>query len=56
MRIGVFGATGVIGSRIVAEAVGRGHHVTAFTRDGSRFPAEAGRSRGASPTSWTSPA
>ncbi|MFC6530248.1 NAD(P)-dependent oxidoreductase [Nonomuraea rubra] len=42
LRIGVFGATGVIGSRIVAEAVGRGHHVTAFTRDGSRFPAEAG--------------
>ncbi|TYB61834.1 NAD(P)H-binding protein [Nonomuraea sp. PA05] len=42
MRMGVFGATGVIGSRVVAEAVRRGHHVTAFTRDASRFPAETG--------------
>lgn len=36
MRIGVFGATGVIGGRIVAEAVERGHQVTAFTRDRTR--------------------
>ena len=33
MQIGVIGATGTIGSRIVTEALGRGHHVTAFSRD-----------------------
>ncbi|MDA1358989.1 NAD(P)H-binding protein [Glycomyces luteolus] len=37
MRIGVFGATGAIGGQIVAEAVERGHEVTAFTRDPDRF-------------------
>ncbi|MGK8490615.1 NAD(P)-dependent oxidoreductase [Nocardia asiatica] len=40
MDIGVFGASGVIGSRVVAEALRRGHRVTAFTRDAGRFPAE----------------
>ncbi|MGR6922038.1 NAD(P)-dependent oxidoreductase [[Actinomadura] parvosata] len=43
MRIGVFGATGLIGSRVVAEAVARGHEVTAFTRDATRVPADAGQ-------------
>jgi uncharacterized protein len=33
MRIGVIGATGTIGSRVVNEALSRGHQVTAFTRD-----------------------
>ncbi|MFE6054386.1 NAD(P)-dependent oxidoreductase [Kitasatospora sp. NPDC056446] len=33
MRITVFGATGNVGSRIVAEAVARGHQVTAVVRD-----------------------
>ncbi|PXX62489.1 hypothetical protein DFR70_107358 [Nocardia tenerifensis] len=42
MDIGIFGATGVIGSRAVAEAVERGHRVTAFSRDANRFPAERG--------------
>ncbi|WP_327114770.1 NAD(P)H-binding protein [Nocardia sp. NBC_01730] len=42
MDIGVFGATGVIGARVVAEAQRRGHQVTAFTRDAARFPAERG--------------
>jgi uncharacterized protein len=42
MRIGVFGATGVIGSRVVTEAVSRGHHVTAFTRDAARVPGGSG--------------
>ncbi|MFE6775478.1 NAD(P)-dependent oxidoreductase [Streptomyces sp. NPDC057702] len=37
MHIGVIGATGTIGSRVVAEALGRGHHVTAFTRDITRI-------------------
>jgi len=33
MHIGVIGATGTIGSRIVTEALDRGHQVTAFSRD-----------------------
>lgn len=33
MHIGVIGATGTIGSRIVTEALDRGHDVTAFSRD-----------------------
>lgn len=37
MRIGVFGATGAIGGRIVVEAVDRGHQVTAFTSDPARL-------------------
>lgn len=36
MQIGVIGATGTIGSRIVSEALSRGHHVTAFSRDASQ--------------------
>ncbi|MGH3170614.1 MAG: NAD(P)-dependent oxidoreductase [Trebonia sp.] len=36
MYIGVFGASGVIGSRVVSEAASRGHRVKAWTRDGSR--------------------
>ncbi|WP_194820312.1 NAD(P)-dependent oxidoreductase [Nocardia sp. XZ_19_385] len=39
MKIGVFGATGVIGARVVAEAQRREHQVTAFARDSARFPA-----------------
>ncbi|MBV2152735.1 NAD(P)-dependent oxidoreductase [Kitasatospora sp. SUK 42] len=35
MHIGVIGASGVIGSRIVTEALQRGHRVTAFSRDAS---------------------
>ncbi|WP_330231868.1 NAD(P)H-binding protein [Nocardia sp. NBC_00508] len=45
MDIGVFGATGVIGSRVVSEALQRGHRVTAFTRDAARFPAERGQEK-----------
>jgi uncharacterized protein len=33
MDIGIIGATGHIGQRVVREAVGRGHRVTGFTRD-----------------------
>ncbi|WP_371494054.1 NAD(P)H-binding protein [Kitasatospora sp. NBC_00374] len=39
MRITVLGAAGAAGSRIVTEAVSRGHEVTAVVRDPSRFPA-----------------
>src|SRR5947208_2290472 len=35
MQIGVIGATGTIGSRVVSEALSRGHRVTAFSRDAS---------------------
>ncbi|GAA2813266.1 NAD(P)-dependent oxidoreductase [Crossiella cryophila] len=38
MRITVFGATGATGSRVVAEAVTRGHQVTAVARSAARFP------------------
>ncbi|GAA2707250.1 MULTISPECIES: NAD(P)H-binding protein [Streptomyces] len=37
MRITVFGAAGSVGSRIVAEALQRGHEVTAVVRDAARF-------------------
>ncbi|GAB2690606.1 NAD(P)-dependent oxidoreductase [Kitasatospora kifunensis] len=36
MRITVFGAGGAVGSRVVAEALGRGHQVTAVLRDARR--------------------
>ena len=37
MRIVVFGAAGNVGSRVVAEALSRGHEVTAVVRDPARF-------------------
>ncbi len=40
MDIGVLGATGTIGGRVVTEAAGRGHRVTAFTRSAGRIPAD----------------
>ncbi|WP_369199924.1 NAD(P)-dependent oxidoreductase [Streptomyces sp. PU-14G] len=39
MRIAVFGAAGNVGSRVVAEALARGHEITAVVRDPARFPA-----------------
>jgi len=41
MKIGVFGATGTIGQRVVSEALGRRHRVRAMTRDASRVPSTA---------------
>jgi len=41
MNIGIFGATGNIGQRIVAEALRRGHQVTAIARHESRVPKTA---------------
>ncbi|KAA5837318.1 NAD(P)H-binding protein [Saccharopolyspora hirsuta] len=38
MRITVIGATGMAGSRVTAEAVQRGHHVTAVSRSGDPLP------------------
>ncbi|GHD78643.1 hypothetical protein GCM10010317_098270 [Streptomyces mirabilis] len=37
MHIGVIGATGTIGSRVVTEALDRGHHITAFSRDATQI-------------------
>ncbi|MFM0193329.1 NAD(P)-dependent oxidoreductase [Paraburkholderia strydomiana] len=40
LKIALFGATGMIGSRIAAEAVRRGHQVTALSRNPARVPAD----------------
>ncbi|SIT36380.1 Rrf2-linked NADH-flavin reductase [Paraburkholderia piptadeniae] len=40
LKIALFGATGMIGSRIAAEAARRGHQVTAFSRNPARVPAD----------------
>jgi putative NADH-flavin reductase len=42
MQIGVIGATGTIGSRVVSEALSRGHAVTAFTRDATQVNDDRG--------------
>src|ERR1700743_51263 len=39
LKIALFGATGMIGSRVAAEAARRGHQVTALARDPARVPA-----------------
>ncbi|TQM36511.1 NAD(P)-dependent oxidoreductase [Pseudonocardia cypriaca] len=39
MRIAVYGATGMIGRRVAAEAVERGHEVTGIARSGGEVPA-----------------
>lgn len=41
LKIALFGATGMIGSRIAAEAARRGHQVTALVRNPQRVPADA---------------
>jgi uncharacterized protein len=46
MRIAIYGATGMIGSRIAAEATARGHHVTGITRSDGVLPAGAQAVRG----------
>lgn len=38
MKIALFGASGMIGSRIAAEAGSRGHQVTGYTRSGAPLP------------------
>lgn len=42
MKIALIGATGFIGSRILDEAVNRGHQVTAITRNPDKVPARTG--------------
>jgi putative NADH-flavin reductase len=40
LKIALFGATGMIGSRIAAEAARRGHQISAFARNPARVPAD----------------
>ncbi|MFD3403673.1 NAD(P)-dependent oxidoreductase [Kribbella sp. NPDC058693] len=40
MKIAVYGASGMVGSRVAAEAVSRGHEVTGVTRSGAELPAD----------------
>lgn len=54
MHIGVIGATGGIGSRVVTEALGRGHRVTALTRDASLISEKSGDVVGRGDIEWKS--
>jgi putative NADH-flavin reductase len=38
MKIAVFGASGMVGSRVASEAVSRGHEVAGVTRSGGELP------------------
>lgn len=42
MKIAMIGATGFVGSRLLAEALDRGHQVTAIVKDPARLPTAAG--------------
>jgi uncharacterized protein len=46
MRIAVYGGTGMIGRRVVAEALARGHEVTGISRSGGDLPDGARGLRG----------
>jgi uncharacterized protein len=39
MKIAIYGASGMIGSRVATEALSRGHEVTGVTRSGGALPA-----------------
>ena len=41
MKIAIYGASGMVGSRIAAEALARGYDVTGITRSGGTLPAGA---------------
>jgi uncharacterized protein len=44
MKVVLYGATGMIGSRVLKELLSRGHKVTAVVRDPSKLPSEPGLS------------
>jgi putative NADH-flavin reductase len=48
MELIIFGASGLLGSRLVTEALDRGHEVTAVARDASRLDDRGGRVQTAS--------
>jgi len=43
MKLIIFGASGALGTRLVTEALERGHEVTAVARDGARLDDRGGR-------------
>jgi putative NADH-flavin reductase len=48
MKLLIFGASGLLGTRLVTEALDRGHEVTAIARDSARLDDRGGRVRTAS--------
>jgi putative NADH-flavin reductase len=46
MKIAIYGASGMVGSRVAAEAVNRGHEVAGVTRSGGDLPAGVRAVRG----------
>ena len=46
MKIAIYGASGMVGSRVAAEAVSRGHEVIGITRSGGEQPAGVRAVRG----------
>jgi putative NADH-flavin reductase len=46
MKIAIYGASGMIGSRVAAEAVSRGHETIGVTRSGGELPADVQAVRG----------
>ncbi|CAG4891089.1 NAD(P)-dependent oxidoreductase [Paraburkholderia saeva] len=48
LKIALFGATGMIGSRVAAEAARRGHTVTALSRNPERVPTDVANLKAAS--------
>lgn len=48
MKLIVFGASGLLGTRLVTEALARGHEMTAAARDASRLDDRGGRVRAVS--------
>ena len=44
MKINVIGATGMVGTQVVAEAVARGHEVAAYSRSGKAVEGAASSS------------
>jgi putative NADH-flavin reductase len=53
MKIVVVGASGMVGSRVVAEAVTRGHEITAVSRGHEITAASRGRAAPPSPSGVT---
>ena len=43
MRLVIFGASGLLGTRLVAEALSRGHQLTAVARDVTRIDDRSGQ-------------
>jgi putative NADH-flavin reductase len=53
MELIIFGASGLLGTRLVTEALDRGHEVTAVARDACRLDDRDGRVRTSAPSRTT---